>query len=329
MSQTKPLFPMLVTGAAGFIGSTFVRSCADQGRAVISVDRRSHFADRPEHQDIDFGTIIDRDELFSWLDNAQPRLSAIVHIGACSNTTETDEAFLRRNNVEYSQRLWEYARIHKLPFVYASSAATYGDGSLGYDDDESRLPALQPLNLYGCSKHLFDIWALEQEQKGQHPPIWSGFKFFNVYGFGERHKKAMASVILHAFDQLQATGKLKLFRSHRTDILDGHQSRDFVHVDDVVKVLHFALEKPILRGIYNLGTGQARTFLDLGRAVFSALEIPEQIEFIDTPLQLRDKYQYFTEARMNRLRAQGYAQPFIPFEKGTQEYIGRLKKQLH
>jgi ADP-L-glycero-D-manno-heptose 6-epimerase len=208
--------------------------------------------------------------------------------------------------------------------IYASSAATYGDGAQGYDDDESKLGLLKPLNLYGESKHKFDLWALEQEKRGVQPPHWAGFKFFNVYGFGERHKGRMASVVLHSSTQIKSQGFVRLFKSHREGIADGHQKRDFVYVGDVISVLHFALDQPISRGIFNLGTGQARTFLDLTRAVFKAMHREEKIDFVDTPVEIRDKYQYFTEARMQKLKSAGYTQPFTSLEEGVKAYLERL-----
>lgn len=314
--------PLLVTGAAGFVGTRFVESCHDRGVPVISVDALAHFADRPEHAGTDYGTIVDRDALFDWLDRTAPALAGIVHLGACTDTTETDEAYFDTVNVKYSERLWTYATRAQIPFVYASSAATYGDGSLGYDDDESLIPRLVPLNAYGRSKQTFDEWVLTQTET---PPAWSGWKFFNVYGYGERHKGKMASVILHAYDQLRAGGPVHLFRSHRAGIADGHQARDFIDVRDVVAVLWFALDHPIRRGIYNLGTGQARTYLDLARAVCRSLGFTdhpdERIAFIDTPPEIREKYQYFTEARMARLRAAGYHVPFHSLESGVANYI--------
>lgn len=316
---------ILVTGAAGFIGARFVESCALRGQRVISVDRRGHFRSRPEHAEVPFGPVVDRDELGEWLRAAGTPPRAIVHLGACSSTTGTDEEYYRRMNVDYSRMLWTYAADRGIPLVYASSAATYGDGAGGYDDDEARIPTLKPLNVYGNSKQLFDLWAIEQAHAGHAPPAWAGFKFFNVYGFGERHKGPQASVALHAFDQVRERGRVTLFRSHRQGIADGHQKRDFVFVEDVVKVLHFALERPVARGIYNLGTGEARTFLDLARAVFQALGKPERVEFIDTPEGIRDRYQYFTEARMGKLRGQGYAEPFTPLERGVERYLCRLR----
>ncbi|OFZ22033.1 MAG: ADP-glyceromanno-heptose 6-epimerase [Bdellovibrionales bacterium GWB1_55_8] len=323
-SSSKLLY--LVTGAAGFIGSRFVQSCRKRGIDVISVDQLSHFKSRPEHAGIDYGTLVDREELQDWLPaqkNVKP--SAIVHLGACTDTTELDETYLRRMNLNYTQALWAYASKERVPFTYASSAATYGDGSLGYDDDENLISRLRALNPYGESKRLFDVWALEQEKNGITPPHWSGFKFFNVYGPGERHKQGMASVVLHAFDQIQASGKVNLFRSHREGIADGHQSRDFIFVDDAVNVLHFALSQPIQRGIYNLGTGKARTYLDLARAVFHTLGLPEKIDFVDTPVNLRERYQYFTEAKMARLRNEGYPAPFTSLEEGVAQYVTWLR----
>ncbi|OGQ34417.1 MAG: ADP-glyceromanno-heptose 6-epimerase [Deltaproteobacteria bacterium RIFCSPLOWO2_01_FULL_38_9] len=318
--------PILVTGAAGFIGSAFVESCNRLNIPVISVDEPTYFTSRSEHKALQFGQIIDRERLFEWLESKRPVLSAIVHIGACTDTTEMDEAYLSKMNLEYTKKIWEYATKHALPLVYASSAATYGDGALGYDDDERLIPKLKPMNPYGESKQQFDLWALEQEKQGKHPPSWSGFKFFNVYGFGERHKEKMSSVVIQAFDQINQKGFIKLFKSHREGIPHGHQERDFVYVGDVIQVLHFALQKPIQRGIYNLGTGKARTFLDLARAVFKELHKPEKIEFMDTPIQIRGRYQYFTQAKMDQLKAQGYHTPFTSLEEGIHQYIQKLHK---
>lgn len=313
--------PVLVSGAAGFIGYRFVERCRNDGIPVVSVDAREHFAERPEHRDFDAGAIVDRHQLFDWLDAAPRQISGIVHLGACTDTTETDEALFARDNVEYSKRLWTYATDHRLPFVYASSAATYGDGTLGYDDDETLIPRLVPLNAYGRSKQTFDLWALRQHTA---PPAWSGWKFFNVYGYGERHKGHMASVVLHAFDQRRADEPIRLFRSHRAGIADGHQARDFIHVADVVSVLMFALTKPVIRGIRNLGTGTARTYLDLARGVCRALGVSERIEFVDTPIAIRDKYQYFTQARIERLRDEGYRDEFRTLEGGVESYVAAL-----
>lgn len=316
--------PLLVTGAAGFIGARFVEAARGRGLEVISVDEKGHFGARPEHKGFDFGTIIDRDELAGRLDGL-PRPAAIVHLGACTDTTELDHNYLRRVNLEYSQMLWSHAAKRGIPLVYASSAATYGGGELGFDDDEALMPRLVPLNPYGDSKLQFDLWALDQEKNGSKPPAWAGFKFFNVYGYGERHKGKMASVALHAFDQIQKTGGAVLFKSHKAGIADGHQKRDFIAIEDVVDTLFFALEKPLARGIFNLGTGKARTFLDLVNAVFAALGKTPDIRFIDTPEAIRERYQYFTEAKMARLRAAGYATPFTSLESGVKNYVKRLE----
>lgn len=315
----------LVTGAAGFVGARFVDRVRAEGTAdIISVDAPSHFRDRPEHAAIDYGTIVDREKLFDWLAAERPRLSAVVHLGAITDTTEMDVELLRKRNLEYSQKLWNYTASNNVPLIYASSAATYGAGELGYDDDEALIPRLKPLNPYGESKRAFDEWALKQEASGNAPPSWSGWKFFNVYGHGEAHKGRMASVVLHAYKQLKANGEIKLFKSHRDGIADGHQARDFVDVHDVVNVLQFAIDTRVKRGIMNLGTGKARTFLDLAKAVCKAAGHREAISFIDTPPSIRDQYQYFTEAKMDRLRALGYGKPFRSLEDGVTEYVKKL-----
>jgi ADP-L-glycero-D-manno-heptose 6-epimerase len=316
--------PLLVTGAAGFIGARFVADCNARKIPVISVDQPAYFRDRAEHRGIDFGQIVDREELLPLLEKAPMPLSGIVHMGACTDTTELDVAYLNRVNIEYSKALWRHATRAKLPLVYASSAATYGAGERGYEDDEASMAQLVPLNPYGDSKLQFDVWALQEEKQGRAPVAWSAFKFFNVYGFGERHKEKMASVVLHAFDQIGKSGRVRLFKSHKEGIEDGHQKRDFVYVGDVIDVLRFALDKPLPRGIYNLGTGEARTFLDLVNATFAALGRDPRIDFIPTPVELRARYQYFTQARMGKLRRAGYSASFTPLERGVRAYVGDL-----
>ncbi len=316
--------PLLVTGAAGFIGARFVESCNERGTPVVSVDLREHFEQRTELGGLDFGTLVDRTELFGWLDEAAPEIAAIVHLGACSSTTETRLDYLAEVNVEYSKKLWRFACERRIPMVYASSAATYGDGRFGFEDDESLAPKLEPLNPYGRSKLEFDLWVLEQEREGKTPPAWAGFKFFNVYGYGERHKGGQASVVVHAFDQIAERGRVTLFQSHREGVADGEQSRDFVFVGDVIDVLHFALAAPIRRGIFNLGTGQARSFRDLVRAVFAALGREEAIDWVPTPEAIRDNYQYFTQAGMSRLRAEGFDAGFTGLEEGVRRTVERL-----
>lgn len=318
---------LLVTGAAGFIGARFVESCNARGIPVVTVDRREAFTSRPEHRKLDFGSVLDIEEAPGWLAEGRRDLAGIVHMGAISSTTELDESVLKRLNVEYSQNLWNEARRLGIPYVYASSAAVYGDGALGFDDDDALVPRLRPLNPYGESKRRFDLWALEEAAAGRTPPAWAGFRFFNVYGFGERHKGPQASVVLHGYDQAKSRGAIRLFRSHKAGVADGHQSRDFVDVSDTVEAMWFALKKPIASGIYNVGTGGARTFLDLAKAVLASLGAEESIEFIDTPPGIRERYQYFTEAKMDRLRRQGFARKPVSLEDGVDWYVRRLESE--
>jgi ADP-L-glycero-D-manno-heptose 6-epimerase len=319
----------IVTGAAGFIGARFVEAARRAGADIVSVDSKAEttFA-RPEHRKLDFGTQLDIDELGSYLvkggEALAKSLTAIIHLGACTDTMELDEAVHERLNVAYTKMLWTWCSTHGVPLVYASSAATYGDGDQGYDDDETKISSLRPLNPYGWSKQNVDLWILERERAGETPPSWSGFKFFNVYGFGERHKGRMASVILHASEQIKNTGKVKLFKSYKPGYGDGEQKRDFVYVEDVVSVLQFAATN-LKRGIFNLGTGKARTFADLARATFKAMGKEPNIEFIEMPVELRERYQYFTEAKMDRLRAAGYTKAFTSLEDGARHYIERLR----
>lgn len=321
---------MMVTGAAGFIGYQLVKKFEQEGKNILSVDDLQAFSHRPEHQDAHYNyqlapySILNRD-LFKFAKHLyREPIEAIFHLGACTDTTELRVPYLNEINLKYSQALWNLATEFKIPFIYASSAATYGAGELGYEDDEAQMLKLKPLNPYGDSKLQFDLWVLEQEKLGKTPPNWCGFKFFNVYGFGERHKGKMASVVLQGFQQINQNKKLKLFKSHKVGIADGEQKRDFVFVGDVVNVLKFAYEKPIQRGIYNLGSGQARSFLDLARATFRAMQIPENIEYIETPIEIRERYQYFTEAKMDKLRRAGYTHPFTVLEDGVKKTVSRL-----
>jgi len=265
-----------------------------------------------------FSKKIHRDDFAEWLKENHKLTQFIFHIGAKTDTAEFDRELLERMNTAYTKTLWKLCVEFGLPFVYASSAATYGLGEYGYADDESKIPELKPLNPYGDSKNEFDIWALQQERK---PYFWAGLKFFNVYGPNEYHKGRMASVIFHAFHQIQKTGGMRLFRSHHPNFKDGEQQRDFVYVKDVLNVLYFFLHHRKDSGIYNLGSGKARTFKDLVKATFNAVEKEERIEFIDTPQDIRDKYQYFTEAKMDKLSAIGYAMPFTSLEEGVTDYV--------
>ena len=310
---------IVVTGAAGFIGSCLVSKLNQEGyNFIIAVDDFSKLEKLDSLEGKTIQERVERSEFFDWLDENQEEVEFIFHIGARTDTTEFDRAIFEELNVQYSKEIWNRCVAYQIPVVYASSAATYGLGEQGYLDDESLIPRLHPLNPYGDSKNEFDIWALAQEKK---PFFWAGLKFFNVYGPNEYHKGRMASVIFHAFHQIQKTGKMKLFRSHNPDFKDGEQMRDFVYVKDVVDVCYFLMNHRKDSGIYNLGSGQARTFKDLVTNTFHAMQIEPDIEFIDTPVDIRDKYQYFTEASMEKLRSIGYTQPFHSLEEGIEEYV--------
>ena len=312
---------ILITGAAGFIGSAMAAQLIERGRDDLWLVDDFSRADRlPNYQDKAVRGLIERDRLMAWLEAHPQKPQAIVHLGARTDTTEFDEAIFQRLNLRYSQELWQYCAAEGVPLIYASSAATYGAGEQGFDDDPALIPQLRPLNPYGQSKQDFDLWALAQPAA---PPRWYGLKFFNVYGPNEYHKGRMASVVLHAFNQIQATGQMKLFRSHRPDFADGEQRRDFIYVKDLTRVMAWLLRGEAPNGIYNLGTGTARSFLDLTRAVFAALDREPQIGFIDIPADIRERYQYFTEARMDRLRQAGYSANFTSLEAGVGEYVQR------
>ncbi len=310
---------IVVTGAAGFIGSCLVSKLNAEGFFdVVAVDDFS----RPEkNKNLEGKTLsqkVDRRDFFTWLDANEKLVQFIFHIGARTDTTEFDKKIFDELNVDYSKAVWERCVRYGIALVYASSAATYGLGEQGYKDDHARIPLLKPLNPYGDSKNDFDKWALAQPEQ---PYFWAGLKFFNVYGPNEYHKSRMASVIFHAFGQIRNQSQMKLFRSHNPEYRDGEQLRDFVYVKDVVNVCMFLMQHRKDSGIYNLGSGKARTFLDLARTTFRALGVPEQIEFVDTPADIRDKYQYFTEADMDKLKAIGYATPFHTLEEGIDDYV--------
>jgi ADP-L-glycero-D-manno-heptose 6-epimerase len=312
---------IVVTGAAGFIGSCLIhRLNQDNFNAIIAVDKFDSPAKNRNLEGARIQEKVDRDKFFRWLESNYELVEFIFHIGARTDTTEFDKAVFDRLNVSYSQEVWRHCVNHQIPLIYASSAATYGLGENGYIDSDQPefLKKLQPLNPYGWSKLEFDIWAVQQEKK---PFFWAGLKFFNVYGPNEYHKGRMASVVWHAYQQIRSTGKVKLFRSHRPDYGDGKQKRDFVYVKDVVEVCVFLMHHRKNSGIYNLGSGKARTFLDLASAVFASLDRSPDIEFIDTPADIRDKYQYFTEADMKKLRSIGFAVPFKSMEQGVEDYV--------
>lgn len=310
---------IIVTGAAGFIGSNLVRKLNDEGfNDIVPVDDFSHEGKNKNLENKSYTQKVDRAEFIDWVHKNHRFIQFIFHIGARTDTAEFNKAVFDKLNTGYSKNVWEVCVAYGIPLVYASSAATYGLGENGYDDNHDSIEKLQPLNPYGESKNEFDKWALQQTRK---PYFWAGLKFFNVYGPNEYHKGRMASVIFHAYNQIKKTGKMKLFRSHRPDFKNGEQKRDFIYVKDVVDVMYFLLHHRKDSGIYNLGTGKARTFLDLTRSTFKAMNLPENIEFIDTPPDIRDKYQYFTQATMNKLRSIGYVKKFLSLEAGIKEYV--------
>ncbi len=308
-----------ITGAAGFIGSCLVGYLNEMGEEnLLLVDDFSPPAKRPNWEGKKYRCLLERAAFPDWLERNGNTLQAVVHLGARTDTTLHDERVFQALNLTYSQALWKACAHHEIPFIYASSAATYGDGSLGFQDDHALVERLQPLNPYGRSKNDFDRWVLQQPAA---PPRWAGLKFFNVYGPNEAHKQRMASVVYHTFRQIRQTGRMRLFRSHRPDFRDGEQRRDFVFVEDVLRVCRFFLMKEPPSGLYNVGTGRARTFLDLAGAVFRALELEPAIEFIPTPEDIRDTYQYFTEAPLDKLRRAGYEAPFTSLEAGVETYV--------
>lgn len=310
---------IIITGAAGFIGSCLVQKLNDEGYFdLVLVDDFSNAAQNKNFEGKRFSKQVHRDGFAAWLKENQLHVQFVFHLGARTDTTEFDHALLNRLNLDYTKTIWNTCVEYGLPLVYASSAATYGLGEHGYDDDESNLDLLKPLNPYGESKNDFDKWALKQERK---PYFWTGLKFFNVYGPNEYHKGRMASVIFHTFNQIKKTGAMKLFQSHNPDYKDGEQMRDFVYVKDVLNVLYFFMHHRKDSGIYNLGYGTARTFLDLAKNTFQSLGKQPDITFIPTPEDIRDKYQYFTEAKMDKLRSAGYTLPFYSLEDGVGDYV--------
>jgi len=310
---------IVLTGAAGFIGSALVAKLNNKGiKDIILVD---DFNSEIKNRNLVYKSFIekiDRNIFFEWLDKNHSNIDFIYHLGARTDTTEFDFNILNKLNLNYSIEMWEKCIKYSIPLVYASSAATYGDGSLGYNDSHKIIGELKPLNPYGISKNEFDKFVIKQTEI---PPYWVGLKFFNVYGPNEYHKNRMASVVFHAFNQIQSTDKLKLFRSHHSDFEDGKQLRDFIYVKDVVSVCNFLMHHRVESGIYNLGTGKARTFFELGESVFNSLRKKIQIEFVDIPQDIRDKYQYFTQAEMQKLHSQGYNETFYTLEEGINDYV--------
>jgi ADP-L-glycero-D-manno-heptose 6-epimerase len=312
---------ILITGAAGFIASRLVNSLNQLGyHQLYLMDDFTVESKKANFENLICIDKIERNLVESFLKENQS-LDAVIHLGARTDTTEMDYSIHEKLNLNFSKILWKYTSEHQIPFIYASSAATYGDGSLGYQDNHEIIQQLQPLNPYGISKNEFDKWAIHESEKENQPNRWYGLKFFNVYGMGESHKGRMASVIFHAYHQIKKTGTMKLFRSHRADFADGEQKRDFIDVADVLNVIVWLIKNPVTSGLYNLGTGKAETFLSLAEGVFESLNLKPQIQFVDTPEDIREKYQYFTEADMSKLRKAGYSFPFTDLKNGIKKYV--------
>ncbi len=310
---------IVVTGAAGFIASCLVAKLNEEGYFdLVLVDDFSRPERKANYEGKRYTKLVERENFIDWLRENENQVQFVFHLGARTDTTEFDREIFNKLNLDFTKAVWNTCVEFGLPLVYASSAATYGEGEFGYEDNHEIIEKLVPLNPYGESKNDFDKWALKQERK---PYFWAGLKFFNVYGPNEYHKGRMASVVFHAFNQIQKTDAMKLFRSHRDDYENGHQQRDFVYVKDVVNVCMFHMLSRKHSGLYNLGTGKARTFLDLVKATFKALDKPEDISFVDTPADIRDKYQYFTEANMSKLIQAGYDTPFTELEDGVRDYV--------
>ncbi len=320
---------IVVTGAAGMIGSAVIWALNERGEdRILAVDVLGTDERWKNLRALRFRDYLERDEFLQRVrDGRLPEgIRSIVHLGACSDTTERDASFLIRNNFEYTRTLAQLALARDLRFVYASSAATYGDGSAGYRDREEELPSLRPLNMYGYSKHLFDQWAWRSGALAR----LAGLKYFNVFGPNEYHKGEMRSVVLKAFEQVRREGTVRLFKSYRPEYADGEQRRDFLYVKDAARMTLFFLDHPTLGGLFNVGSGRARTWNDLARALFAAMRRPERIQYIDMPEGLRDRYQYFTEADMSRLRAAGWAEEPTPLEEAVGDYVrGYLTAGTH
>ena len=322
---------IVITGGAGFIGSNLAAALAERGERIVVCDRLGAGDKWRNIAKLELEDVVPPEQILDYLGDVATRVRALVHLGAISDTTARDADALAENNFRLSTRLWDFCAEHNKQFLYASSAATYGDGAQGFDDSAAieHLARLQPLNGYGWSKHLFDRWVARRLAEGGPVPVqWAGLKFFNAYGPNEYHKGAQASVAYHLFQQVSMGQPARLFRSHNPDYPDGGQMRDFIWVGDCVAVVLWLLEQSGLAGLFNVGTGKARSFADLARALFAAMERPERIEYVPTPEEIRDKYQYFTEAPMARLRAAGYERPFTELEDGVQHYLrGHLATQ--
>lgn len=317
-----------LTGAAGFIGSCMLSKLNAEGlNNIVIVDDFSKTEKLNNYSNSKFALKIERENFIQWFKENADKVEGVYHLGARTDTTEFDWNVFKKLNLEYTKDIWNICAENNIPMVYASSAATYGGGEHGYEDDLNIISKLEPLNPYGRSKHEFDLWALAQEKR---PPFWAGLKFFNVYGPNEYHKGRMASVIFHSYNQILANGQVKLFRSHKEGYKDGWQMRDFVYVKDVVSVLFYLMKHQPESSIYNLGSGIARSFYDLASSTFVAMGKETNIEYIDIPEDIRDKYQYYTEANMNKLISVGYNLPFYSLEEGVKDYVQNyLMKQTY
>ncbi len=329
---------IILTGAAGFIGSCMLQFLNEQGyEDIIIVDDFGVEGKRKNWEGKSYSHVVERYNLFDWLEMHDPKVWFVIHLGARTDTTEFNYEIHQELNYEYSKKIWHYCTAKQVPLVYASSAATYGAGELGYNDDHDIIEKLHPLNPYGVSKNEFDKLAIVQINQ---PPFWAGLKFFNVYGPNEGHKNRMASVIFHSFNQINKEGVVRLFKSHKPEFADGQQLRDFIYVKDIVKVIFWMTQKAgsmtvdsnegdapgimcnLESGIYNLGTGEARTFNDLVKATYAGMGKQPNIVYTDMPEDIRDRYQYFTEANMGKLHNAGYNQPFYSLEDGVMDYVG-------
>ena len=312
---------IIVTGGAGFIGSAFVAKLNAEGiKDIIIVDALKKSGKWQNLVGKNFTEFIHKDQFLQLIvqhDLSGLKVDALVHMGACASTTEQDADYLLENNYRYTRALAEWALKKNVRFIYASSAATYGDGSLGFSDADTLTPSLRPMNMYGYSKQLFDLWVLKNNLVNK----ITGIKFFNVFGPNEYHKEDMSSVVFKAFHQIKTTGKIKLFRSYKKEYKHGHQLRDFIYVKDCCEIIWWLLNTPAINGIYNLGTGQARNWNDLAMAIFKTLKLKPAIQYIPMPEGIRDSYQYYTEAKLDKLRAAGWDKPFLTLEKAVQDYV--------
>jgi ADP-L-glycero-D-manno-heptose 6-epimerase len=321
---------ILITGGAGFIGSNLAAELCERGERVGICDRLRQGSKWRNVAKLPLRELIAPEQLLEWLPGQAADIDTLMHLGAITATTETDADLVIDVNFRLSQALWRWCARAGKRFIYASSAATYGGAEQGFDDDPAprALAQLRPLNPYGWSKHLFDRWVVQQLEEGAAPPPqWVGLKFFNVYGPNDYHKGGMRSVVAQKYPLAANNAAVTLFRSHRAGVADGGQQRDFIYVRDCVDVMTWLLEHRQVNGLFNLGTGQARRFDELARALCAALERPARIEYVDTPPALRAQYQYFTQARMERLRQAGYTRPFTPLEEGVRDYVQRYLSQ--